>query len=195
MDANDAPAATRSKNDGRRKPKPHSEARPDSCLDYASGVDAARLQVGVEQAMGYGPIGSTRQQLLLDLARIYEGERVLVDGSAPALWRKCACRADCWAAFPDEWKPRRRAGGYGNGGIIFPWIGKDYDPGGGVAVLGINLRDASGLYVEYQIASWQLEVLGDGGYKVHNSWWAYRSARTAAAALRSLAGANELDIE
>jgi hypothetical protein len=130
---------------------------------------------------------------LLDLAQIYEQEHVLADGRAPALWRKCTCRAE-WAGFPDDWKPRRAVGGQGNGGIVFPWIGRNYEPGG-VVVLGINLRDASGLYVEYEIAARQLEVLAAGGYKVHNSWWAYRSARSAAAALRSLAGADEFDIE
>ena len=65
---------------------------------------------------------------------------------------------------------------------------------GGVVVLGINLREASGLYVEYEIASTQLERLQAGHKKPHGSWWAYRSTRAAAAVMRSMSGDNRLDV-
>jgi hypothetical protein len=61
-------------------------------------------------------------------------------------------------------------------------------------VVGVKLREASGLFVEYEIAHGQLELLEAGGQKPHNSWWAYRSARTAAAAQRSLAGHPAVDV-
>jgi uracil-DNA glycosylase len=59
-------------------------------------------------------------------------------------------------------------------------------------VLGVNLNNASGLLVEYDIAingpDSQLEALRAGKMKPHGSWWAYRSLRSATAVLRSLDG-------
>lgn len=151
------------------------------------------LREGVESALGHGPGGGSRLDLLASIAKIYEEESVLVDGEALPLWRDCACAAPCWAAFPEEWQPGRDLGDPWNGGIVLPWIGQYYEAGG-VVVLGINLREASGLYVEYEIARRQLERLRAGHMKAHGSWWAYRSTRSAAAVLRSMAGNPDLDV-
>src|SRR5438552_1766992 len=66
-------------------------------------------------------------------------------------------------------------------------VDREHYQGGGVAVLGINLRNASGLFVEYEIAYRQLKSLGDGMQCLEGSPWAYRSVRSAAAVLKSQA--------
>jgi hypothetical protein len=157
-------------------------------------MDPEDLRDGLESALGRERFSGKRLRLLADITAIYEEERVLRNGEALPLWRDCTCAEPCWRAFPKAWRPGRGAADTRSGAILFPWIGKDYDQGG-VVVLGINLRDASDLYVEYEIAWKQLQTLEAGGMKPHGSWWAYRSARSAAAVLRSIAGERDLDVE
>jgi hypothetical protein len=157
-------------------------------------MEAERVRAGVEMALGRGVGEERRIQLLMSLARIYEQESVLDGDDASPLWDSCRCAESCWAAFPQDWQPGRDPADPWNGGILFPWIGAQYAVGG-VTVLGINLRDASGLFVEYEIASTQFECFEAGHERPHGSWWAYRSMRSAAAVLRSMAGDAQLDVQ
>lgn len=162
---------------------------------YLLTVEIDVLRRGVEDALERGPVDvdADRLVLLCELAAIYEAEGVLLDGLALPLWRDCPCAAPCWDAFPESWQPGRDPSDPWNGGIALPWIGSSFCKGG-VVVLGSNLREASGLYVEYEIAHTQLEMLESGHEKPHNSWWAYRSSRSAAAVMCSLGGHRELDV-
>lgn len=157
-------------------------------------MHAEQVRAGVETALGRGVSDERRIELLLSLARIYEEEAVLTGGEALPLWRHCRCAEPCWAALPQEWQPGRDPADPWNGGIVFPWIGAQY-AARGVAVLGINLREASGLFVEYEIAFGQFDCFEAGREKPHGSWWAYRSTRAAAAVLRSIAGDDQLDVQ
>jgi hypothetical protein len=157
-------------------------------------MDCDELKAGAEEALGRGPIQGVRLELLCELASIYKDEGVLVDGGALPLWSDCACSPSCWARIPEDWRPGYDAEDPWNGEIFLPWLGEHYEPHG-VAVLGINLRNASGLYVEYEIAYRQLDSLENGRERLDHSPWAYRSIRSAAALLRSLARETELDEE
>ncbi len=161
-------------------------------------VNRELLKTGLGEALGDGTFEETRLTLAAHLARIYEDLGVVVSNQALPLWRDCPCGAPCWAALPETWQPGRDPADPAdpsNGGIVLPWLGRGYRPGG-VVVLGVNLREASGMYVEYEIARTQPAWLKAGCKKPHNSWWAYRSCRSAAAVLRSIAGARaeELDV-
>lgn len=152
------------------------------------------LRAAIEDWLGPATVGAERLALLVELALIYEEEGVLKGGKSLPLWDVCACAEPCWSAFPDKWKPGKDPGDPWNGGIMLPWIGGEYRPGE-VVTVGINLREASGLYIEYEIASGQLDALSAGHEKPHGSWWAYRSARSAAAVLQSISGHHDaLDV-
>lgn len=156
-------------------------------------MDRNSLKRGIEDWLGRDAVSPERLDILEALTRIYEDELVLADGRALPLWSACACGPDCWRGLPESAKPDRHRDDSSNGGIVLPWVGAHYAPGG-VAVLGVNLREASGLFVEYEIASGQLEHLSAGGYKPHGSWWAYRTARSAAAVMRSMAKEAVIDV-
>jgi hypothetical protein len=118
--------------------------------------------------------------LLTRVASLYETKGLLRDGSAPPLWECCPNAGSCWARAAPGSQPNS---GEANGGMPLPWIGPGYRRGG-VVVVAINLRDASGLMIEYVITCWptgQLDTLSGGGYKPHSSDFAYRSTRSAAA--------------
>jgi hypothetical protein len=134
---------------------------------------------------------------LADLASLYERHGLLRAGETPALWKACPNCERCWAGVEDL-RPDNKDG---RSGITLPWIGPAYRPGAGLAVVGMNLRDAGGLLREYEITA---PSAGDGsqwsrlsgGYRTaHGSAWAYRSTRSAAAVLACFAGARVLDHE
>jgi len=84
-----------------------------------------------------------------------------------------------------------------DGGMPLPWIGRGYRRGG-LVTLGISLREASGKMMEYVItedAEGQIDILSRDGHKPHGSWFAYGSACSAAAVLRSQSGEAELLVE
>jgi len=156
-------------------------------------LNARELRREVESALGRGPVGDSRVERLLALSGIYRTEGVLVGGTALPLWDACPSAAPCWAPFPDTWRPGRDPDDEQTGGMILPWVGEHYAPGG-VVILGINLKNASGLYIEYKIAREQRRELLAGRERIHNSVWAYRSLRSAAAVMRSMAGREDLDV-
>jgi hypothetical protein len=129
------------------------------------------------------PRGS-QLELLASLASSYAELGLLVDGTEPPLWRCCPNAAGCWRGNTAE---RPSAAG-GRAGVSLPWVGPHYWPGG-VAVLGMNLRDAGGLLVEYEIScrsggeQSQLARLDAGYREAHGSPFGYRATRSAAAAL------------
>jgi hypothetical protein len=152
------------------------------------------LRAGAELALGRGPIDDRRLALMAALLGIYEDAGVMGAGDGLPLWHACACASSCWASVPPEWRPGWNPTHEGDGAIALPWIGRHYEPGG-IAVLGINLREASGLFVEWEIAYGQFLALETGGQRAHGSPWAERSCRAAAAVFRSQAGRPDLDAD
>jgi hypothetical protein len=150
---------------------------------------SAFLELGLAEPTG------VQLEILSRLVDFYERRGVLRGMEALPLWEACACAGPCWKKLPLEYRPGLDPSDPWNGGIPLPWIGPSYRSHG-VVVVGINLREASGLLIEYEIAleeCGQIDVLRNGGYKPHDSWWAYRSSRTAAAVMRSLESADVLD--
>lgn len=122
---------------------------------------------------------------------MYEEQGVMEGLVAAPLWPACECATSCWQGIPSAFRPGRGRAGAWDGAIPLPWVGQFYRRGG-VVVLGVNLNNASGLLVEYDIAingpKSQLEALRASKKKPHGSWWAYRSLRSARAVLCSLDG-------
>jgi len=135
-------------------------------------------------------------QLLARVAGLYERTGLIADGRTPALWKCCPRSEDCWRAALDS-RPRDVRG---RAGVTLPWIGPEYREGG-VAVLLINLRDAGGLFAEYEITcetsgeGSQLNELAAGKRKALGSRAAYGSARSAAAIQDWIAGDEICDRE
>jgi hypothetical protein len=138
---------------------------------------------------------SARTRMLTKLTGIYEAAGVITDGQPLALHHCCPSAPDCWAREQDR-PPRVPATNkLGESGSIFwPWVGESYRPGG-VCLVSLNINNAGKkddgwwtVGVEYTIAETAIEVLAQGGYKSHGSWFAYRSMATALAVLTSLDG-------
>ncbi|MGO9956201.1 MAG: hypothetical protein ACLP50_09525 [Solirubrobacteraceae bacterium] len=157
-------------------------------------MDSQDLKADLELSLGREPFTAERLALLKALAAIYEHEGVIRDGEALPLWGTCRCRTSCWRGIPDERKPGCPAADSDLGAIPLPWVGQHYSSGG-VAVLAINLNNASGLYVEYENAWHQLTTFETGGKRPQGSPLPYGSAQAAAAVLRSRAGKQELLVD
>lgn len=126
--------------------------------------------------------------LLQAYANLYEKHGLIADGIAAPLWRCCPNRRDCWrsARFSRPKAPL--------GGISLPWVGPRYETGG-IAVLGMNFNDASGLTMATQLARYETGALEAGTVKMtydhpgyRGSNFAYCSTRSAALVLDLLAG-------
>jgi hypothetical protein len=156
--------------------------RPRSSLPrYRCGVEEGDLvDLFAEEFDAEDTPAGEQLQLLTSIASLYEAKGLLRDGFAPPLWECCPNAAACWARAAPGTQP---SDGEANGGIPLPWIGPAYRRGG-VVVVAINLRNASGLMIEYVITCWpdgQLDTLSRGGSKPHGSDFAYRATRSAAA--------------
>jgi hypothetical protein len=132
--------------------------------------------------------------LLAELTELYEHEGLLGREPRP-LWDCCPNAGECWKR---AWQHRPRSG-VDVGGISLPWVGPDYRRGG-VVVVAINLRDASGLLVEYAITcatagDSQITRLASGHRTAHHSRLAYGTARSAAAVLDSVTAREVSDSE
>jgi uracil DNA glycosylase superfamily protein len=120
--------------------------------------------------------------LLAQVAGVYERRGLIADREAPPLWDCCPRSSECWRSALDA----RPAPAGGRAGISLPWIGPTYRLGG-VAVVALNLRDAGGLFVEYEITcvtageASQINSMASGRRMAHGSRMAYASARSAAA--------------
>ncbi len=137
-------------------------------------------------------------QLLAELAESYRKRRVLGERTRLALWASCSRSDICWPAALDDQRP---CAADGQAAISLPWIGPRYRPGG-VVVLGMNLRNG-GLLEEYIITARtagdegmsQISGLEHGKRRIHGSMFAYRSARSAAAALAYVNEERVRDVE
>ena len=97
-------------------------------------------------------------RLLLRLARLYERRGLRGSDGAVALCDLCPNAGQCWGGLPRSAvrrpTPQRKTE---DGGIVLPWVGPDYRPGG-VVVIGINPninpRDPTWLDLEHAI-SWE----------------------------------------
>ena len=123
--------------------------------------------------------------LLVQLATGYQARGLLDVVQPRPMWDCCAHGRECW-------KPRRliprRSSKVNCGQITLPWVGPLYEPGG-VAVLAINLHNASGWLTEFEITCSsagcpdhpsQIGSFEAGRRRAHRSPFAYGSTRTAA---------------
>ena len=100
------------------------------------------------------------------------------EGSRP-LYEACVCAAECWKGLRDEeFPPPDRAG------VSLPWIGPRYSSHR-VAILAINFVAYGGLWANWEIKERELEQLGAGRKKVHDSDFAYAISSYAAITLAS----------
>jgi hypothetical protein len=129
---------------------------------------------------------SDRQlDLLVQVLDLYRQRGVVesVTGLAPPV--ACANRCVCWAGRPPAAYKDHPA-------ISLPYIGPAYEPRG-VAMLGMNLREAGGLLEEFQISALNLKDLAKGNRRSLSSVFAYHSAQSARALIQSRAGVPVVD--
>jgi hypothetical protein len=135
------------------------------------------------------------RRLFDQLARLYVRNSVLTsEGFAPALVDNCPHRSVCWGGC--EARASRKANVHGlpgdDGSIFFPWIGRNYRPGG-VCVAGWNLnhggKDWHPLIAESVITSTYRAAMARGRHKAYRSMFGYRSLSAAAAVHDVLHGA------
>jgi hypothetical protein len=130
--------------------------------------------------------------LLLRLLRLYARRGLSSAGVKPvALCDICPHARSCWAGLPRRAFRRPTRGGPQDGGIVLPWVGPEYRPGG-VVVVGINpnvaQRDPTSLDLEHGI-SWEHYVnrtFAQGRLTEDGSRFGGDSTRTAGLVLDSL---------
>jgi hypothetical protein len=122
---------------------------------------------------------------------------VLTDAKAPALHDCCPDAAACWAGAEHRVSHKARLEGDGEDGSIFwPFIGRDYRPGG-VCIVGWNINHDGtewyGVQEEFVIADRNRERLARGVRADEHSMFAYRSLAAGTAVADSLDGRNPAD--
>lgn len=134
-------------------------------------------------------------RLLARLSAIYEEAGVLDKrGRALALHSNCPSKDSCWArGHGREPVSTKLHGPCEDGSIFWPWIGREYRPGGGVCVLALNINhqggDWSGLVEEFAINKWQEQEMHTGNkHPFGHSEFAYGSMTAVAAVLDSIDG-------
>lgn len=142
-------------------------------------------KMAIRSAVG-GPLTKSQVEMTQAFAALYEQHTLIVDSAAPALWTCCVHSDDCWRDAADL-RPDPDHGG--DGGLSLPWVGPDYRPGG-VAVLGINHNDASGLAVGFELARMDKLALAEGWKRINYNQvgyrgtdYPYRTTRSAASVL------------
>ncbi len=164
-------------------------------MRYGGGMDGADLDRRMVAARADEPRGEQRA-LVLELARLYEGEGLCDGGVFRALHKVCPDATKCWEDVP-EGKPEAGVGRFDarseKGCIFLPWVGPEYRCGG-VCVLGMNLRFGNGDWefaVEHRIAldpqHGQKQALRTNR-RAHRSHWAKGTMQDVAAVLRSRRG-------
>jgi hypothetical protein len=124
--------------------------------------------------------------LLEQILKVYRQNGV-VDGQAPLPPPKhCVHGADCWLNCP---------GSDDQGAAPLPWIGSKYAPGG-VAMVGINLNEAWGLLIEYEITEHTFRSLqaGRSGGSLRPSKFS-RAGRSLAALVQAINGQPMTEME
>jgi len=124
-------------------------------------------------------------RLLLNLLELYAREDKDLAPATRPLCECCPNHEPCWAGIEDA----RRTPGTDrreDGGIILPWVGARYKPGG-LVVIAINPNVAPDhrtfLLSEHEI-SWRHHCVLENDQKSdEGSWFAYRMLRSAAALL------------
>jgi hypothetical protein len=120
-----------------------------------------------------------RQLALLEqVVSLHQRNGVIAGMSPLSPPEHCVHGRECWHGCPrPEWQ----------GDVPLPWVGPTYTPGG-VATIGLNLNDASGLLIEYEITERDFRSfrVGGSGASPRPSRFAQRSAYSARALLRTI---------